>query len=204
MTGPARPRDAASLVVVRGAGQSLRVLMGRRAPRHRFMPDVWVFPGGGVEHGDHHRPLLRPLRRAVARPLEQRWSPARVRALAIAAVRETWEETGLAVGDVRGGQFLPDLAPLRYLGRAITPAQSEIRYHARFFVTDAGAARGRLRGNGELMDLSWLPIAMARRLPIIDVTEEVLDRVARVHGERRRSRSFFIHYRLGERCIDDE
>jgi 8-oxo-dGTP pyrophosphatase MutT (NUDIX family) len=204
LTEPARPRDAGSLVVVRDTGKSLRVLMGRRAPRHRFMPDVWVFPGGGVEKADWQQRLLRPLRRHVAGPLEQRWSPERVRALATAAVRETWEETGLAFGEVRDGALVPDLAPLGYLGRAITPTDSPIRYHARFFVADASQLRGRLKGNGELMDLAWLPLARARRLPIIDVTQEVLDRVEAAHGRRRRPPSFYIHYRLGEQQIDDE
>jgi 8-oxo-dGTP pyrophosphatase MutT (NUDIX family) len=178
--------------------------MGRRAPRHRFVPDVWVFPGGGVEASDRHHSVLRPLRRSVARPLEQRWSPARVRALATAAVRETWEETGLALGEVRDGDLVPDLAALRYLGRAITPTESPIRYHARFFLADAQAARGRLAGNGELMDLSWVSIDEARQLPIIDITEEVLGRVEQICAHGRRGRPFLFHYRAGSPRIVHE
>jgi 8-oxo-dGTP pyrophosphatase MutT (NUDIX family) len=127
-----------------------------------------------------------------------------VRALASAAVRETWEETGLAVGEVRAGELIPDLAPLLYLGRAITPTHSDIRFHARFFLVDAGDARGRLRGNGELLDLEWVPVARARSLPIIDVTDEVLTRVERISAGVRVRETFFIHYRRGERRIDGE
>ena len=132
------------------------------------------------------------------------WPPSRVRALAVAAVRETFEETGLAVGDIRAGQLVPDLASLRYLGRAITPADSPIRYHARFFLCDARAARGRLAGDGELVDLAWLSLAAARSLPIIDVTNEILDCVEQRFGAGRSPGAFFVHYRLGERRIDRE
>lgn len=201
---PVRPRDAASLVLVRGSGRRLRVLMGLRHSRYRFMPDVWVFPGGGVERGDAQAPLVRPLRRNVARPLEARWPSSRVRALAAAAVRETWEETGLAVGEVREGRLWPDLGPLRYLGRAITPAYSDVRYHARFFLAPAETARGRLGGNGELDELRWVPIAEARRLSIIDVTARMLDCTEQLFAGGRGFRPLYIHYRMGERLVDRE
>src|SRR5258708_22979635 len=47
-----RPRDAASLILLRGEGKALEVLAGRR-PRHaRFMPGVYVFPGGAIDPPD--------------------------------------------------------------------------------------------------------------------------------------------------------
>lgn len=204
MTSPARPKDAASLVITRGSGRGLRVLMGRRPPRDRFMPDVWVFPGGGVEAGDAARPLARPMPGPVARRLEARWPAPRVRALATAAIRETWEETGLAVGRFEAGDLLPDHAALAYLGRAITPATSPIRYHARFFMAPAEAASGRLRGNGELADLAWLPIRRALDLPIIDVTVEILREVERLQAGAPARRPVFIHYRRGQRRVRRE
>lgn len=203
MPARSRPRDAASLVITRGSGSDLRVLMGRRPPRDRFMPDVWVFPGGRVETSDAGMPIVRPMPRATARPLETRWSAPRVRALASAAIRETWEETGLAVGELAGEALRPDHAALSYLGRAITPAGSAIRYHARFFMASAGAATGRLRGNGELADLSWLSIHEALALPIIDVTTEMLHHVQRLRAGERRD-ALFIHYRQGAPRIDHE
>ena len=174
-----KPRDAASLVIVEGRGSAARVLLGRREPRHRFMPDVWVFPGGGVERQDADSPVSSELSPAVAAKLEARWSPARARALAIAAVRETFEETGLAFGELTDGQLRPALDRLDYLARAITPALSPIRFHARFFLANAADSSGQLGGNGELLGLRWVPIREAMELPIINVTEFVLQEAAR-------------------------
>ena len=47
-----RPRDAATLIVVRRDGRSPRVLMGKRSAAHKFMPNKCVFPGGRVDAGD--------------------------------------------------------------------------------------------------------------------------------------------------------
>ena len=44
-----RPRDAATLILVRGGRE---VMMGQRSKGHVFMPDKWVFPGGRVDPGD--------------------------------------------------------------------------------------------------------------------------------------------------------
>ncbi|HRK71679.1 MAG TPA: hypothetical protein PLA85_08830, partial [Micropepsaceae bacterium] len=52
------------------------------------------------------------------------------------------------------------------------------RFHARFFVADGACASGALAGSGELIELDWYPIEAALRLPIIDVTEFMLRRVA--------------------------
>jgi 8-oxo-dGTP pyrophosphatase MutT (NUDIX family) len=174
-----KPRDAASLVIVRGRGSAARVLLGRREPRHRFMPDVWVFPGGRVDRRDARASVSSELSPAVAAKLEARWPPARARALAIAAIRETFEETGLAFGELVNGELHPALGSLDYLARAITPASSPIRFHARFFLTDAADGSGQLGGNGELLDLRWIPIPEALELPIINVTRLVLQETAR-------------------------
>jgi 8-oxo-dGTP pyrophosphatase MutT (NUDIX family) len=143
------------------------------------MPDVWVFPGGRVDRKDARSPAKSELSPAVAAKLEARWSPARARALAIAAVRETFEETGLAFGELVNGELHPDLGRLDYLARAITPAISPIRFHARFFLADAADAAGQLGGSGELMDLRWVPIPEAVELPIINVTRFVLQETVR-------------------------
>jgi 8-oxo-dGTP pyrophosphatase MutT (NUDIX family) len=143
------------------------------------MPDVWVFPGGRVDRKDARSHAKSELSPAVAAKLETRWSAARARALAIAAVRETFEETGLAFGELVDGELHPDLERLDYLARAITPAISPIRFHARFFLADADGGSGRLGGNGELLDLCWVPIPEALKLPIINVTGFVLQEAAR-------------------------
>jgi 8-oxo-dGTP pyrophosphatase MutT (NUDIX family) len=199
---PARPRDAATLVLARGRGRSAEVLLGRRAPRDRFMPDVYVFPGGRVDRGDASCPVASELRpRVAARLARSTPGPRRARALAVAAVRETWEETGLLLGELEGAGIRPSLAPLEFVARAITPSQNPIRYHARFFLADGAELGGVLRGNGELLDLAWVPIPEALELPIIDVTAFVLREVAsRLAGGAPRGVPF-VHYHGAARRI---
>ena len=188
---PVRPRDAASLVIVDTSGAEPRVLMGRRHAKMKFIPDAFVFPGGKLDPDDMHALPATPLRDAA-----HFGSPAKARGLAMAAVRETFEETGLILakpGDVgalsgkgwadfhRDG-IAPDLAAMSGLARAITPRQSPIRFHARFFATTADRLSGTLKGSGELEDLDWYPISDALKLPVIDVTEFVLTEVRAIHA----------------------
>lgn len=189
-----RPRDAASLVVTRGEGPTTKVLLGRRPENDRFMPNVHVFPGGRVDPGDETAPVRRELRLPVARRLSRSASSKRARALAVAALRETFEETGLVFGERRGDGILPDLSSVDYLGRAITPSMNPIRYHARFLRAPVEDASGRLRGNGELLDLRWYSIDEALSLSIIDVTEAILRQLqGAVAGER--PPDLFVRYR---------
>jgi 8-oxo-dGTP pyrophosphatase MutT (NUDIX family) len=160
------------------------------------MPHLWVFPGGRVDPKDARAPASSELSPEVATKLTARWSPARARALAIAAVRETFEETGLAFGRLVDGELHPDLARLDYLARAITPTLSPIRFHARFFLTDTEGASGHLGGNGELLDLRWLPILEAMELPIINVTRFVLGETARHLAGRPAPGVLSIRFRL--------
>ncbi|MEO0963161.1 MAG: hypothetical protein AAFY01_12145, partial [Pseudomonadota bacterium] len=67
---------------------------------------------------------------------------------------------------------------LRLLARAITPAESPIRFHARFFTAHNANVSGELNGSGELLDLDWYPLDHAKTLPIIDVTEFVLKEIS--------------------------
>jgi len=166
-----RPRDAATLVPLRRRGGLVEILMGRRASKHRFLPNVFVFPGGRVDVDDHRTPVVTDLRPNVHRVLS---AHGRARALAIAAVRETWEETGLALGEIAGESIRPALHRLDYLIRAITPAESPIRFHARFFAARIEDADGAVRSNGELLDLEWRPVAECLKLPVADITEYVL------------------------------
>jgi 8-oxo-dGTP pyrophosphatase MutT (NUDIX family) len=46
---PVRPRQAASVILLRGGAERLEVLLVRRTPKARFMGGVWVFPGGAVD-----------------------------------------------------------------------------------------------------------------------------------------------------------
>jgi 8-oxo-dGTP pyrophosphatase MutT (NUDIX family) len=50
------PRQAASVILVRGGADALEVLLVRRTSAARFMPGAWVFPGGAVDGpGEDHR-----------------------------------------------------------------------------------------------------------------------------------------------------
>ncbi len=172
--------------------------MGRREPRQRFMPNVYVFPGGRVDPLDRRRAVLRELRPEVAAALEAKWEPARARALAVAAVRETYEETGLAFGRVSdNGELCPALDGLDYLARAITPRASPVRYHARFFLVAAERASGELGGTGELQDLGFVKLSEALELPIIGVTAFVLRQAIERHAGGQSRGVPLYHYHKG-------
>jgi 8-oxo-dGTP pyrophosphatase MutT (NUDIX family) len=89
-----RPRQAATVILLRGGADALEVLLVRRTPEARFMGGVWVFPGGAVDADDgdgdraHRAAAIRELREEAAIVLEDpsalvafsRWiTPAEVR-----------------------------------------------------------------------------------------------------------------------------
>ncbi len=47
-----QPRQAASVILLRGGEQALELLLVKRTPKARFMGGVWVFPGGAVDAGE--------------------------------------------------------------------------------------------------------------------------------------------------------
>lgn len=199
---PVTPRDAASLVLLRRGPDGPEVLLGRRAGRHRFLPNLYAFPGGRLDAEDRSETPINSLkynddflRKHVAG--DRRTATA----LAVAALRETWEETGIALGPVAAGRLRPDLAGLTYLCRAITPAESPIRFHARFFLCDVTGLPVTLGGSGELLDLGFRPLPATRRLPVADITEFVLDQLATLGPDLRPDRHAFWRYRLGKPLI---
>ena len=68
-TRAVKPRDAATLILLRRDAEAPRVLMGRRHRSHSFMPDKWVFPGGAVDRDDHRVPAASELREPVLQSL---------------------------------------------------------------------------------------------------------------------------------------
>src|SRR3954454_26366 len=50
-----RPREAATVIVLRGGAEALEVLLVKRNPEQRFMGGAWVFPGGAVDPGEDDR-----------------------------------------------------------------------------------------------------------------------------------------------------
>lgn len=182
----ARPRPSASLVLLRPApgdgarAGALQVLMGRRPNTAHFMPGVHVFPGGGLEPGDTtdadamlgEAPAPPQLTRALTRPEE-------ALPLLWAALRETWEETGVLIGRAPPEAPVPEppaglsaraayeragLVPTgtaHYIARAITPAASPIRFDTRFFLAFAKTAHGTPRASGELPTVEWMTVEAA-------------------------------------------
>lgn len=196
-TPPDMPiRDAATVIVVRETAQGPAVLMGQRGAGAAFMPNKFVFPGGAVDAADADIALATAPGDVTAARLERGARPGLARALAASAIRELWEEAGLALGraapwpgdvppDWQGFAatgLRPSAAPLTYVFRAITPAGRPRRFDARFFLAPASAVAGDLddfsHASDELSFLRWVPIAEARMLNLPFITEVVLAEVA--------------------------
>ena len=194
-----RPKEAATLIVVR-AGPKPTLLMGKRAASHRFMPNKFVFPGGQLDlidqrlrvPGNLSRPVMERLRKATRKTVND----GKLRGLALAAIRETFEETGLIVGRPASRRAMtthsvwrdylahgaePPLEHMDFIARAITPAYLTRRFDTRFFmihdqfifndpeqISDA---------SGELNELHWLTLNEARQLDLPAVTRWAIDLV---------------------------
>jgi 8-oxo-dGTP pyrophosphatase MutT (NUDIX family) len=194
-----RPRDAATLIIIDRSCPAARILMGRRSSRHAFMPGSYVFPGGRVDRADARMTVADELAQShlekLLADMKGGPSPARARALALAAIRETWEEVGIMVGVESGAQSLPHLPPgwhsfgerqilprlsdLRFVGRAITPPRRLRRFDARFFAVFAEsiayAIPEKSHSASELEDVRWLTFAEARETELPGVTLRMID-----------------------------
>ncbi len=169
-----------------------RILMGKRRTKASFIPDAYVFPGGGLEKADETLRPVNELRPEIRAQLGGDFGLGKKPfALPNAAIRETFEETGLIIGSrekcppsehpswkgFAESGFAPDHHQIGYLGRAITPTASPIRFHARFFITTTEHVTGEIAGSGELLNVDFYPLSKALELPIIDVTEFMLNQV---------------------------
>lgn len=185
-----RPKDAATLILVRRDQAKPRVLMGKRSGKHDFMPDKYVFPGGRVDVGDARAPTLSALKKSTEAKLrlQTRRAP---QAFPLTAIRETWEETGLIVGkaaDVKGKPpaswqkyyaegAAPCLKNFQFIGRAVTPPYRPKRFDARFFMAMAEDVLidERAPADGaELHDLQWVTLKDALKLDLPSVTRFML------------------------------
>lgn len=214
-----RPKDAATLVLVRREQGRPQVLMGKRSAGHVFMPNKFVFPGGKVDHGDARLQPPYDLHPAVLRRLAVGCSESRARALAMAAIRETYEETGLVLGEgdsptlkTRSSQwrcFLqhninPRLDTLHYIARAITPPYRSRRFDARFFMAEADLIQGDWHeapvGSGELLEIHWVTLRDAQALELPNITRVVLAEVERRlrEGHAPEDEGPFFYFRNGK------
>ena len=194
-----RPRDAATLILVRRDASKPRVLMGKRHEAHKFMPGKYVFPGGRVDAADCRVAPSRPLDPAVTEKLisQMRGKPSlnRAQGLGMAAVRETFEEVGYVIGasgavpasrSPAWSQFHQtghgaDLSGLKLLARAITPPGRPRRFDTRFFVADACVISNPdspvAPETDELLTPHWVTIDEARQLDLPWITGQILKRL---------------------------
>jgi 8-oxo-dGTP pyrophosphatase MutT (NUDIX family) len=194
------PRDAATLMLIDRAGPRPKVLLGRRHHSHKFMPGKFVFPGGRIEALDRAMSSISELHPDTQAKLGERVampSAEFARGLALAAVREMAEETGLLLGVKRDrppespgeiwAEFAkrsvhPDLGQIHFIARAITPPKRPKRFDTRFFTADASAIADTIEGvvgpDSELVELTWVPIEEATRLDMPTITGVVLEELS--------------------------
>ena len=189
-------RNAATVIVLRDRFENPQILMGQRGAKAVFMPNKFVFPGGAVDAQDARVPLVAGLSPLCTSRLAEASDPAVVPALAAAAVRELWEETGQILGrpapwpgtvpsdwlDFAGTGHRPSAEGLQFVFRAITPPGRPRRFDARFFLVDAEALQSDpddfSTAQDELSHLQWIAIDEVRHFDMPFITEVVLAEIA--------------------------
>ena len=143
---PAPARAAATIILLRRGGKhadrELEVLLVRRNPEARFMPGVWVFPGGSVDADELILGVSGAETDVDADELAHR----------AAAIRELREEAGVE---------LPDDAELILWSRWITPEPVPIRFDTRFYMALAPPHSPPVIDGGEIVDAAWMNPATA-------------------------------------------
>ncbi len=194
---PVRPRDAASLIIIDRSSSEPRFLLGKRHEKHKFMPGKYVFPGGKTDACDRKvvpaRDIDPTCLQRLHAGLDSRGNEIKARALALSAVREAYEEAGILIGlsaafpaahpewlpfAERG--LAPDLRPLRYVARAITPPQFPRRYDTRFFATFRDLAietEMHQHDDNEMLDFSYVTHAETSVMNLPGITRMVLKAV---------------------------
>ncbi len=175
------PKDAATLILVRFDGATPRILMGQRHNSHAFMPNKYVFPGGRLEVADCRKAAWRTPEGVTIQKLllrmRSRPSAARAAGLLVAAVRETYEETGLLFGRAHL-EMPPDVSSLIYFARAITPPGRSRRFDSRFLVANAAYITNLDNPHPldavELLQLSWVTLTEALALDLPSITRDIL------------------------------
>lgn len=183
--------------------------MGRRRPDQVFLPNVFVFPGGRVDPGDGVVPSVDELHEAEAALLalpgagHEAYEREAVRAFALAALRETFEETGFAIGGQaaeigsaareglpKGWEAFfasgvqPRLSGIQFFLRAVTPPGRPRRYDTRFFLADARAIA--FQGGAiddELSEIGWFGLDSLQNLEVPTMTRRVIGELTRVAAE---------------------
>jgi 8-oxo-dGTP pyrophosphatase MutT (NUDIX family) len=177
--------------------------MGQRNTNFAFMPNKFVFPGGSVEAQDHTVPVAGILDAIVEEKLisgTPKITTARARTLALTAIRETYEETGLMLGTRDYGApskaqdaleakntwqafaaegIMPELETMQFVARAVTPPKHIRRFDTRFFTINAAQiahhAPHKIDVNSEFSKLHWVSFNEAKELDIAAITHVVLE-----------------------------
>ncbi len=189
-------RHAATVILVRDHATNPRILMGQRGAKAAFMPNKFVFPGGAVDDADAAIALATPLRDTCIAQLSHETDAGLIPALASAAIREVWEETGLILG-TRGrwatppptdwtsfadAGYLPSAAGLTFVFRAITPPGRPRRFDARFFMVNAAQVCGDMddftHACDELSHLQWIALDDMRNFDLPFITQVVMAEVS--------------------------
>ena len=170
-----KPRDAATIILVRRDAAKPRVLMGKRNSGHDFMPNLWVFPGGRIDRADFRAPHATDLRPEVAAKFDRHIKPGRGRALAMAAIRETFEEAGRLLAKPAPPQgAMADLEAMEIIARAVTPPMLAKRFDTWFLMADAERliSLDRQPDCGELEEIAWVDFddALGLELPMVTRT----------------------------------
>ena len=201
-----RPKDAATLILVDRAGPIPKVLVGRRHDKVVFMPGKFVFPVGRVDKSDHRVPVAAPMPQELEANLlkgSPKITASRAKSLAVAAIREACEETGLCLGRKTEGAaakldgprldgawapfteagLLPDPSGLFLIARAITPPGRVRRFDTRFFTADASAithhVEGVVHADAELVELVWVELGSQPLADLHPMTKNVLGELER-------------------------
>jgi len=190
-----RPKKASSIVLVKGAPGEEEIVMGKRNKALKFMPGALVFPGGRVDRGDSRIVAADQLdaitREKLNTNMVGKVSPKSAHGLAIAAIRELCEETGLLVGKTSQtppkhkdwavfsqNNMAPSINPLRLLARAVTPPGVHRRFDTWFFVMRLEeqhlVPEEGFISSGELEDLQWIKPEDAMRHDTREITRVIL------------------------------
>ncbi len=174
-------RDAATVVLLRDGPAGLQVWLLTRVSQMVFAGGMAVFPGGRVDPADADLPFAADAEVPVAARFG--CPPGQARALLGAAVRETFEETGVLLtappadlaearsaveaghtsfGELlRGNALTVDAAALHPWARWVTPAGEVRRYDTRFFLAEPPAGADPQDVTTESSSAGWFGIGAA-------------------------------------------
>ncbi len=206
----ARPKIASTIVLTHGPKDNPKILMGQRSSKHDFMPSVYVFPGGRVDRGDSYADYAGDLSPRTETILEAAFSPRKARAVVLASVRETYEETSLFLGRAsattrnvnhpswdafREAGLKPDLEGIEVFGRAVTPPHRHKRFDAWFFVKQLESpSLPEISDSAELLNVGWFTIDEIWKLELQRATKMMLQVLQQYLAYDRPPRDIFYSY----------